>query len=129
MFHATLIENRVQPYQFTHREFPTRSSPFRPLILSPFLSRDVGAHGESLCGVRRAIFSQPLTIDPSRTGMGCRSLQVHEWLILLDREVENVWRSRWGINKILFIVTRYGPFLDMPVTITSELGSFTLEYR
>jgi len=61
--------------------------------------------------------------------MGCRSLQVHEWLILLDREVENVWRSRWGINKILFIVTRYGPFLDMPVTITSELGSFTLEYR
>ena len=50
--------------------------------------------------------------------------QVHEWLILLDREVEGVWRSKWGINKILFIITRYGPFLDMPITIVSESGLY-----
>jgi len=47
--------------------------------------------------------------------------QVYDWLILLDREVEHIWRSGWSIPKILFIVARYGAFLDMPILVTGEL--------
>jgi hypothetical protein len=62
-----------------------------------------------------------LTI-PSRT---VADRQVYDWLILFDREVEHIWRSDWSVGKILFIVSRYGPFLDMPIVIASE-SDFTL---
>ena len=56
--------------------------------------------------------------DPLRTAA---VNQVHDWLILLDREVEHIWRGSWSLGKVLFFITRYGPFLDMPLTTTSEL--------
>lgn len=46
--------------------------------------------------------------------------QVHDWLILLGREVEHVWRTKWSLGKILYIISRYGPFFGVPVTIISE---------
>jgi len=48
---------------------------------------------------------------------------VYDWLILLDLEVEHVWKSEWTIPKTLFIISRYGPFLDMPITITGGSSS------
>ena len=74
----------------------------------------------SLSGVQRRVFrSNRLSIVPSRAAADD---QVHDWLILLDREVEDVWQNKFSIGKVLFIITRYGPFLDMPITITSESG-------
>jgi len=49
---------------------------------------------------------------------------VHEWFILLNREVEYVWRTEWGVGKILYIVSRYAPFIDMPITIASHTASY-----
>ena len=46
--------------------------------------------------------------------------QVHDWLILFDREVEHIWRKEWNISKILFIISRYGLFLDMPMMIARK---------
>jgi len=60
---------------------------------------------------------QSLTILSSRE---IPDRQVYDWLTLLDREVEHIWRSKWSIPKILFIVSRYGAFIDMPIYITSE---------
>jgi len=40
------------------------------------------------------------------------ALPVYDWLILLDREIEYVWQSEWTIPKVLYIITRYGAFLD-----------------
>jgi len=48
---------------------------------------------------------------------------VYDWLILLDREVELIWRSEWSIPKILFIVARYGAFIDVPILIAGGSGS------
>ena len=45
---------------------------------------------------------------------------MHEWFILLNREVEYVWQTEWGVGKILYIVSRYAPFIDMPITIASK---------
>jgi len=60
---------------------------------------------------------QPLTIFSSR---GIPDHQVYDWLTALDREVEHIWRSKWSIPKILFIISRYGAFIDMPIFIASE---------
>ena len=46
--------------------------------------------------------------------------QVHDWLILLNHEVKHIWREKWGLGKILYCISRYGPFLDVPIVITSE---------
>jgi len=47
--------------------------------------------------------------------------------MFLDREVENIWRKNWNAGKILFIVTRYGPLLDMLTTATSESDPYIVE--
>jgi len=60
---------------------------------------------------------------PSRT---VADNQVHDWLVFLDCEVEHIWRKGWSVGKILFIITRYGPFLDMLTTVTSELDPCTV---
>jgi len=45
------------------------------------------------------------------------TILVHEWLILLNREVEYIWKSKWTISKIIYIITRYGPFIDVPIMV------------
>lgn len=44
-------------------------------------------------------------------------IMAYDWLILLDREIEHVWGARWGTGKILYLASRYWPFLDMPIII------------
>ena len=60
---------------------------------------------------------QPLTIISYRE---IADHQVYDWLTVLDREVEHIWRSKWNIPKALFIVSRYGAFIDMTAFTTSE---------
>ncbi|KAF8991355.1 hypothetical protein BDQ17DRAFT_1370900 [Cyathus striatus] len=45
------------------------------------------------------------------------SLLVYEYFITLDSEVKYVWGSRWGLMKILYIITRYLPFTDTSLLI------------
>ena len=113
---------------------PTSTSivSFRPVIqrsnLSSYIhssSLHVGALGQSLCGVRRRVFfPNHLPIVPSRAAA---DHQVHDWLVLIEREVKDIWRSDSSIIKVLFVVTRYGPFFDMPITITSKPGTVGVE--
>ena len=76
------------------------------LLVSPFVASVAGF-----------FFNHSPAIVPSRAAA---DHQVYDWLILLDREIEDIWRSKSNVSKILFILTRYAPFLDMPITITSE---------
>ncbi|KIP07082.1 hypothetical protein PHLGIDRAFT_432425 [Phlebiopsis gigantea 11061_1 CR5-6] len=46
---------------------------------------------------------------------GC--LAVYEYLITFAEERRLIWNSRWSATKVLFIVTRYGPFLDFAMII------------
>jgi len=43
--------------------------------------------------------------------------QVHDWFILLNHEVEHVWKTKWSVGKVLYILSRYGPFFDTPIMI------------
>lgn len=52
------------------------------------------------------------------------ALMLHDWFIVLDREVEHFWHTEWSITKVLYFLSRYGPFLDMPITITTHLAPY-----
>ena len=54
--------------------------------------------------------------------------QVHDWLIILNREVEHVWKTKWSVGKILYILSRYGPFFDTPIVVACE-SNFILLLR
>ncbi|ETW77544.1 hypothetical protein HETIRDRAFT_118360 [Heterobasidion irregulare TC 32-1] len=51
-------------------------------------------------------------------------LLIHDWAILFGEEgisyhikVDLVWRARWTFPNILFLITRYTPFIDMVVNL------------
>ncbi|EJC99870.1 uncharacterized protein FOMMEDRAFT_31106 [Fomitiporia mediterranea MF3/22] len=46
-----------------------------------------------------------------------RLATAYEYSINLQQEVDLIWCSEWSLTKILFIASRYGPFLDMPVVL------------
>jgi len=52
------------------------------------------------------------------------ALMIHDWFILLNREIEHVWQAEWNVAKILYLVSRYGPFFDMPITITTHVAPY-----
>jgi len=119
---GTLRHSRKPPLilQHTYGKSPTWDPTLKALTLSPttsipqvsmlalLVSPSVLLHSRR----RKRFFSH------SRVGH-----QVYDWLILLDREVDHVWRSEWSVAKILFIIARYGALLDTPIFITSESGS------
>jgi len=42
-----------------------------------------------------------------------------DWLLMFDLEVSYIWQDRWGVVKVLYILSRYMPFIDIPITIFS----------
>jgi len=52
--------------------------------------------------------------------------KVHDWLILFDCEVEHIWQRSWSVGKILFIIARYGPLLDLSTIAISESDPCTV---
>ncbi|KAF9014840.1 hypothetical protein BDZ89DRAFT_962522, partial [Hymenopellis radicata] len=42
---------------------------------------------------------------------------VYDYLLTLDQEVELVWRAKWNVTKILYLATRYLPFVDIVVVL------------
>ena len=43
--------------------------------------------------------------------------QFYDYFVTFQREVELVWPSKWNSMKVLFIVSRYSPFLDVPLDV------------
>ncbi|ETW83514.1 hypothetical protein HETIRDRAFT_165796 [Heterobasidion irregulare TC 32-1] len=41
----------------------------------------------------------------------------YEWAILLDQEVSLIWNSPWNLSKILYLLSRYTPVLDMSLSM------------
>ena len=44
--------------------------------------------------------------------------QVYDYLSTLPREVSLIWPAQWSVMKVLFLVTRYLPFIDLVVRIS-----------
>ena len=46
--------------------------------------------------------------------------QVHDWLYLLNYEIEHIWRKKWSVGKVLYFITRYAPLIDTPLMTIRE---------
>ncbi|KAF9792915.1 hypothetical protein BJ322DRAFT_1031985 [Thelephora terrestris] len=61
--------------------------------------------------------------------MSLLTLMVYDWLLVFDREVEHVWRRKWSIGKVLYIISRYGTLLDIPMILVLQTAPYgTLSY-
>ncbi|PFH46792.1 hypothetical protein AMATHDRAFT_153814, partial [Amanita thiersii Skay4041] len=51
-----------------------------------------------------------------------------DYLLTLDLELRFIWHSRWSIIKVLFLLARYSPFIDMSVAFicTFRVTSFSI---
>ena len=101
-----------------------------PLLGSRFQRSHLSAtilHSSSVRGGDRGrspapLPTMPTAISHTRDGrlivvFGC---QVYDWILLFDREVEHIWRREWNVSKILYLLSRYGPFIDAPINLASK---------
>lgn len=50
--------------------------------------------------------------------------QTYEFGITLISEISLIWKSLWSIPKVLFLITRYLPFISLIITLLRELAFF-----
>ncbi|KAJ4471950.1 hypothetical protein J3R30DRAFT_3522222 [Lentinula aciculospora] len=55
------------------------------------------------------------------------ALLIYDWFISLAQEVIRVWHSRWSVIKVLYLYTRYAPFVVLAIA-TQERTSSTCNY-
>jgi len=49
-------------------------------------------------------------------------LLVVDWACVFPDEVEYIWRSKWNLIKILYLLSRLGPYVDTPLSVIMYLG-------
>ncbi|KAJ3972349.1 hypothetical protein EV361DRAFT_149641 [Lentinula raphanica] len=51
---------------------------------------------------------------------------IYDWFTSLTQEVTHIWHSRWGVIKLLYLWTRYVPFIVMIIAAQENIsGAFT----
>jgi len=51
----------------------------------------------------------------------CDCPKLYDWLLAFPQEVEYIWRASWNWSKVLYLLTRYTPFVTIAVALRSEL--------
>jgi len=49
---------------------------------------------------------------------------VVDYFQTIEAEVELVWKSKWGLGKVLFLLARYSAFLDVPLSIYGDQAAY-----
>lgn len=55
------------------------------------------------------------------------SLSIYDWLLCLADEMELIYRARWTLIKVTYLICRYYPLLVGPVFMVMWLGDHTFE--
>ncbi|KIK66206.1 hypothetical protein GYMLUDRAFT_239196 [Collybiopsis luxurians FD-317 M1] len=50
------------------------------------------------------------------------SLLTYNYVLTFAQEVEYIWNSRWGLVKVLYLYSRYSPFIDTISAIVEQLA-------
>ncbi|RDB18309.1 hypothetical protein Hypma_000490 [Hypsizygus marmoreus] len=51
------------------------------------------------------------------TNVASFALLLFDYFETLEMEVELIWKSRWGLGKVLFLLARYPTFVDVPLVL------------
>ncbi|KAF9449399.1 hypothetical protein P691DRAFT_774726 [Macrolepiota fuliginosa MF-IS2] len=49
-------------------------------------------------------------------------IMILDWLLTLEMEVTLIWEAEWNLSKGLYMVSRYMPFIDVPIALTFGLN-------
>ena len=60
--------------------------------------------------------------NPTVFDYNCGLLKLYDWVLSLPREVEYIWRASWNWSKVLYLLTRYIPFITIALVFRSELS-------
>jgi hypothetical protein len=60
--------------------------------------------------------------------VACLSVLVYDYAIMMDREVEYIWKSDWNWVKVVYLAQRYIPFIEMFLYFGSSTSSFLCLY-
>ena len=52
--------------------------------------------------------------------------QIYDYLLTFNAERTLIWPSSWSITKVLFLLTRYAPFIDITIILWRAYPSFNL---
>jgi len=55
------------------------------------------------------------------------TILVYDYCLVLSSEVDLVWKSKWSIVKVLYLLTRYPAFSDTALSVYESLGPVALE--
>lgn len=51
----------------------------------------------------------------------CGHPKLYDWLLILPQEVKFIWRAPWNWTTVLYLFTRYIPFVSVAFMLRSEL--------
>ncbi|KAK0448310.1 uncharacterized protein EV420DRAFT_853206 [Desarmillaria tabescens] len=49
------------------------------------------------------------------------TLMIHEWSMLFEQEVTLIWHSPWNLVKILYLMSRYFPIIDVAIALQEHI--------
>ncbi|KAF9442950.1 hypothetical protein P691DRAFT_779143, partial [Macrolepiota fuliginosa MF-IS2] len=49
-------------------------------------------------------------------------IMIFDWLLTFEMEVSYIWKAPWNVMKILYILSRYTPFVDVTILVFFESG-------
>ncbi|KZS93846.1 hypothetical protein SISNIDRAFT_454291, partial [Sistotremastrum niveocremeum HHB9708] len=50
------------------------------------------------------------------------TILIYDWLLTFDREVEYIWKENWNVGKVLYILNRYVPAIDLTIHLNAFLN-------
>ncbi|EJC98762.1 uncharacterized protein FOMMEDRAFT_170963 [Fomitiporia mediterranea MF3/22] len=55
----------------------------------------------------------------------CFALLFYDYLLTLEDELKLIWQSKWSFPKAVFLITRYGPVIDLSIVTAFHFKSAT----
>ncbi|KAA1476597.1 hypothetical protein DENSPDRAFT_933153 [Dentipellis sp. KUC8613] len=55
-------------------------------------------------------------------GLSSLVLLLYDHILTFSDEVELIWRSRWTVSKVIFLLNRYTPYIDTGFDVYQQLG-------
>ncbi|KAF9448153.1 hypothetical protein P691DRAFT_775626 [Macrolepiota fuliginosa MF-IS2] len=54
------------------------------------------------------------------------TIMIFDWMLTFNMETSLIWKSKWNTTKVLYLITRYLPFITLPVLLYHEFPGVAL---
>ncbi|KAJ7223380.1 hypothetical protein GGX14DRAFT_427421, partial [Mycena pura] len=64
----------------------------------------------------------------SYVDVACLTLLTYDTLLSAGQEYKHIWKSQWGVIKVLYLWSRYGAFIDTTIAVQKRVGNVGPSY-